>query len=50
MNTDTVLRKTAQAILSAFYLIAVKENKTNIIKLITNTLSNFITDKDVINE
>jgi hypothetical protein len=49
MNTHIVLKKTAQAILSAFYLIAVKDNKTYMIELIANTLSNFITDKDTLN-
>jgi hypothetical protein len=39
-NTDTVLSKTTQAILSAFYLIAVKESKTYVMELITNTLYN----------
>jgi hypothetical protein len=43
MNTDIILKKTSQAILSAFYLIAVKENNSYMMELITNTLSNFIT-------
>jgi hypothetical protein len=49
INTNIALKKTAQAILSAFYLIIVKDNKTYMIELIANTLSNFITDEDTLN-
>jgi hypothetical protein len=50
MNTDIVLRRTAKAILGAFYLIAHKENNTYIMGRIRRTLSNFITGTDTINE
>jgi hypothetical protein len=50
MNTDTILKNTAKAILGALHLIAAKENKTYGMERITNTLSNFITDEDVLND
>jgi hypothetical protein len=50
MNTDIVLRRTAKAILGAFYLIAHKESSTYIMGRIRRTLSNFITGTDTINE
>jgi hypothetical protein len=49
MGTNIVLRKTAQAILGAFYLIAVEENKVYVTQRIVNILSNFA-DKDAICE
>jgi hypothetical protein len=49
MNIDIVLKKTAKAILGAFYQISYKENNSYIMGRIRRTLSNFITDKDTIN-
>jgi hypothetical protein len=50
MNISIVLKKTAKAILGAFYLIAYKENNSYIMGRIRRTLSNFIIDDGTLNE